>query len=106
MDRFLDFVAWCIEFANWIRIILSPFFVSIIVGGIVYLNIPDWNGVIFALVISLIGLIIGIIWATRIWKSEGTTHFVARVYASPDIDEAVRPKEETKISKDNSHISH
>ena len=34
--------------------------------------------------IAGIGLIIGIVWATRIWKKQGTIEFVSRVNASPE----------------------
>lgn len=36
--------------------------------------------------IAVIGLVIGIIWATRIWKKSGTLNFMSRINASPELD--------------------
>jgi hypothetical protein len=36
--------------------------------------------------VTLIGLIVGIIWATKVWKKKGTVHFMSRVMATPELD--------------------
>lgn len=36
--------------------------------------------------VALLALIIGIVFATRVWKKQGTMHFLSRVSASPELD--------------------
>lgn len=42
---------------------------------------------------ATIGLVIGIIWATRQWKGKGTIWFMSRIMATPELD---NPDEEVK----------
>jgi hypothetical protein len=85
-------IEYIIEIVNWIKIVLSPTLIGVVIGLIIYGNYPNFRGFIASVAFSCVGLVIGIIWATRIWKRVGTTNFIARVNASPDIDEAVRER--------------
>lgn len=46
--------------------------------------------------IVAVSLIMGVIWATRVWKKHGTIHFVSRVMATPELD---NPEENVDKSK-------
>lgn len=85
-------IEYLIEVANWIKIVLSPTVIAVVIGLIIYSNYPNFNGLLAGSIVALSGFIFGIIWATRIWKRVGTTSFIARINASPDIDEAVRER--------------
>ena len=79
------------EILGWLRIVISPTLLGVIVGGIYYLTYPTQNGKIIGILISIVGLIIGIIWATRVFKKYGTIWFLSRLIATDDIKD-----EETK----------
>jgi hypothetical protein len=34
----------------------------------------------------MVGVVVGVILATRIWKTLGTTTFLARIHATPELD--------------------
>jgi hypothetical protein len=74
-----------IEIINWIRIAISPLLIGALIGGIVYLKMED-DGFVPSILITAIGGIIGILWATKIWRKQGTTNFISRIDASPDFD--------------------
>ncbi|MFY7990260.1 MAG: hypothetical protein ACOVO3_05985 [Fluviicola sp.] len=88
-----------IEVLNWIRIALSPMVLAAIIGLLVYASNPNRFGMGLAIGIEVIGFVIGAIWATRVWIKRGTSNFMASTMASPDIDEAVRPKEKSERPK-------
>ncbi len=79
-------IEYLIEFFGWLKIVASPFLIGILIGGIVYYNFENRFGLIIGILLSLLGLIVGIIWATRIWKKQGTTQFLSRVIATPELD--------------------
>jgi hypothetical protein len=70
-----------------------PLLLAAIIGFVIYISKPGTIRLIIAIAIVAIGLILGIIWATKIWKGKGTIHFISRVNASPELDP---PDEETK----------
>lgn len=77
---------------SWFRIVLSPLFIGLAIGAFVYLPNPSNTRLAIGITIISLSLIIGIIWATKIWKSkEGTIWFISRISATPDLD-----KDQTK----------
>ena len=87
------------EIIGWLQIMLSPTLVCLIVGALIYFNNPTTNRLIIAVIISIIGLVIGIIYATRIWKTKGTMWFISRVSATQELDEPnVANKDKKEIS--------
>ena len=81
------------EITGWIQIAISPFFIGIIIGAVIYFLKPNKLTLIIAFIIAIIGLCIGIVWATKVWRKKGTIHFISRTMATPDLDP---PTEETK----------
>lgn len=82
----MKIVAFLIEVFSWLKIVASPVLISAIVAGIIYFNLPGNLGLLLSVGILLLGLIAGIVWATRVWKNQGTTNFLARIYATPELD--------------------
>jgi hypothetical protein len=82
------------EIIGWIQIALSPTFFGLIIGFIVYNNFENIYGLIIGIIIALLGLIFGIILATKKFKTSGTIHFLSRVSATPELD-----KDEEKENK-------
>ena len=77
---------WLTSFIAWIQIVASPLIVGVIMGFLVYLKYPTTTGLAVGILIATLSLIIGIIFATRIWKKSGTVDFISRVSASPELD--------------------
>jgi len=74
------------EIVGWLQIVASPLLLGLITGTCVYLSSPTTLRLIIGIGIALIGLMIGIVFATSVWKKQGTMHFVSRVMASPELD--------------------
>jgi len=77
---------WIISIIAWLQIVASPLLIGIIMGFIVYYKIPGLTELILAVVISTVGLVIGVIWATRVWKKRGTFEFMSEISSSHDLD--------------------
>lgn len=79
------------ETTGWLRIIISPFLIGIIIGVLVYLSEPNPFRLIIGSAIALVGLFVGIIWANNVKKKQSTISFLARIMANPELE-----KNETK----------
>ena len=75
-----------VEVFYWLRIMASPLFIGLGVGILIYSFSPNTVSLYLAIGISLIGLILGIVWATKVWKKTGTSNFMSRVNASPELN--------------------
>jgi uncharacterized membrane protein YjjP (DUF1212 family) len=75
------------EVFGWLQIVASPFLAGLVIGGIVYLPKGDIVGLSIGIIIALIGLITGIILATRVWRKKGTVNFMSRLSATPELEE-------------------
>ena len=83
--NFFDLVT---EIIGWIRIMLSPTLIGLILGIIVYVEIKNTIGIILGVALSATGVAVGIIWATRIFRSKkGTVHFISRIQSTPELDD-------------------
>jgi hypothetical protein len=74
------------EIMGWLQIVASPFLAAVILGTIIYFSKPTTTRLVIAVAIVTIGLVIGIIWATRVWKKKGTIHYMSRIMATPELD--------------------
>lgn len=81
-----------IELIGWFQIMLSPLLLGSFIGLIIYASYPSKYGFIIGVITSLLGLIIGVIWATKEWNNKGTQWFMSRIMASPDLD-SIKDKE-------------
>jgi len=82
MTKILEIIT---EVIGWVRIVLSPLLIGLVIGAIVYFNKQDSLGLFIAITVATSGLVIGIIVATRIWRKTGTISFLSRIDATPDI---------------------
>lgn len=80
------------EIMGWLQIAASPLLIGALIGGAVYLSNPTPGRLAIGILIALAGLIIGIAWATYVWKKKGTINFVSRIDASPEPDEEEKEK--------------
>lgn len=86
-------ISYFIEIINWLKILLSPLIIGVAIGLMIYFNYPYFYGKLLGIIIAVVGLIVGIIWATSVWKKQGCSFFMSGVEASPNIDIATKSKE-------------
>ncbi len=98
MHKVFEFIT---EVIGWLGIVASPLLIGGILGGIVYLNMPNTTGIVLGLTIAIVGLVLGIIWATNRWKNGGTVSFLSRVNATPDIDKMLGNQKKSEDNKTN-----
>jgi len=78
------------EIVAWFEIMISPTLIGGIFGAIIYFNSENLIGKIAGISIGVLGLLIGIILATKIFKSKkGTVWFISRIMATPELDEEI-----------------
>jgi drug/metabolite transporter (DMT)-like permease len=70
----------------WLQIAVSPVIVSLFLGFIVHVNYPTPLGWVASIAIVALGIIGGIWLANWAAKKYGTTEFIARASASPELD--------------------
>lgn len=82
-----------INIISWFKIAASPLVMGVIIGFLFKLWLKEnvFANYIFALFI-LGGALIGILWANKASKKYGSTNFISRANASPDIDDALKKK--------------
>lgn len=74
------------SFIAWLQIVFSPLFFGVVLGLMVYGIYPTTTGLFLGIAFTILGLTVGIIFATRVWKKQGTVNFISRVSASPELD--------------------
>lgn len=89
MDNLMKFLEKLVDFLNYLKIMASPTLIGVFIGIIVYANKPDDVGLIIAFTFTVIGIICGILLANFAKRKVGATEFMARINASPDINEAI-----------------
>lgn len=96
MNLFIKLFEKLIDFWNYIRIMISPILISAFVGLIIYANKTDLVGLGIAILITICGCIVGVLLANWAKRNGGTTEFMGKVHASPDIDDAVKNDNDSK----------
>lgn len=93
MSKIFEFIT---ELAAGIQIVLSPTIIGFIIGVVVYIYIPNAFGLLIGIFLTLVGLVLGIIIATRAWKKKGTVHLISRVSATPELDDLDETENKTE----------
>lgn len=76
------------EVIGGFQIFLSPLLIGILIAAIIYFPNPNNFTLIIAVAIVILGIVIGVILALRIYKSkEGTIHFISHTASTPEIEE-------------------
>ena len=74
------------EVVGWLQIVASPLLFGLIFGANVYFSDPTTLRLVIGIGIALVGLIVGIVFATRVWKKQSTMYFVSSVMATPELN--------------------
>jgi hypothetical protein len=93
MSKFLERIS---EIIGWIGIAISPTLIGILSGIFIYYSNPGRERLILSISVGTVGLIIGIIWATKVYKSKnGTVWFLSRISATPELDKSEEESEDS-----------
>jgi|GEM_PF-714815 len=74
------------ESIGWIGIVLSPLIVFAVIALCVYIASPTAAGGLVAIMITVVGLILGVLLASNVAAKTGTVHLLSRVSATPELD--------------------
>lgn len=78
---------WVIEAIGWLQLVASPLLIGSGIGALVYFLNPTTTTFVIGISTATLGLLIGILWATKIWKTkEGTIGYLARIRRTPELN--------------------
>ncbi len=80
------------ELTGWLQIVASPLLIGLVIGAVIYFPNPSTTRLALGIIVSTIGLVVGIIWATKKWKGKGTNWFLSRIMVSPELDKVDEEK--------------
>lgn len=83
MSKFFHTV---MEIVGWLQIAASPTLLGSFIAAVVYFSNPSTTTFIVSLGIFISGIILGVYFATKIWKTKGTVWFMSRIMATPELD--------------------
>lgn len=81
----MKIIEWITAFLAWIQIVVSPLIIGSVIGIFVYKNYPTEMGAMIGILIAVLGLLFGVIWATKVWKSRGTVEFMSKVSSNSQL---------------------
>lgn len=74
------------EVVGWLQIMVSPLLLALALGALIYYLNPGKITLVLAIGIVVLGLSIGIIWATKVWKKQGTINFMSSIMSTPELN--------------------
>lgn len=78
-DKILELIAW-------LRIFISPLLIGVFICVLIWFNTEAVFLKVIALIILLIGFVLGIYFAEKVRKNTGTQAFISIINSSPDLD--------------------
>ncbi|UTW66941.1 hypothetical protein KFE94_02165 [bacterium SCSIO 12643] len=66
----------------WLRIFISPTLIGVILGLITLAYLNDPYGLVIGILLSITGIILGIVFAEKMRKKHGTARFISKVDSS------------------------
>ena len=83
MFKFFEFL---VESIGWLQIVAFPFIIGLGIGAIIYFPDPNTTRLLIGISAIILGLIVGILLATKFWKKTGTIKFLSSIIATPEVD--------------------
>jgi len=79
--------AFLTEAIGWLQIMASPLLIGLAIGAYIYFDSPSPIRLVLGSLLATVGFLVGVIWATRVWKRTGTVRFLSRIMETPELDE-------------------
>jgi membrane associated rhomboid family serine protease len=70
----------------WLQIVISPILIGAIIGMILYTFLMKPINFLLAVIVSIGGFIVGIIWAEKVRKKTGTVEYMSKAISIPEVD--------------------
>lgn len=83
MSKVFEYI---ISLIYWFRIVASPLLIGAAIATAIYFQNPSTTTLVIGITTTVIGLLIGILWATKIRKTKGTIKYISEIDATPDIE--------------------
>lgn len=77
----------------WLKIVASPLLFSCIVAALIYFPFRATWALVAAILVIVTGIWVGIIFANKVSKKNGSLWFISQIMSSPELDEK---KEQSK----------
>lgn len=88
------------EAIGWLRIVASPLLIGLAIGSFIYFPEPNSVRLAMGIGVAVVGLLVGVLWANKIWKSgHGTMSFLARITATPELDKKKGTKDKERSTQ-------
>ena len=97
-----DFFDGISEIAGWILIVFRATVLSFLLGCVLFVCLQGAAGLVLGIAVLLLGMFLGVTFATRKYKTTGTIDLLSRVDATPELDKTTEKKiqeEEQKIDE-------
>ena len=62
-------------FFAWLQLLTAPTMIACIIGLLIYQFKQDNTGKAIAVTITLLGFVLGVLWASKLWRKTGTRDF-------------------------------
>ncbi|RQO32245.1 hypothetical protein DBR32_01145 [Taibaiella sp. KBW10] len=83
MHKIFEYIT---EVIGWLRIVASPLLIGSGIGALIYIPQPSVKSLTIGCSIAFVGLIVGILWAVKVWQKKGTIQFLSSVMHIPELD--------------------
>jgi hypothetical protein len=83
----------------WLQIAIAPLIVGGGAGFFIYAYDPTNVGLAIAILTSVIGLVLGILWANRVERKRGVVEHMSRVIATPELDHNTEDSNQQHITQ-------
>ncbi len=90
------FIEKMVEFMGWLQLFVFPIVFSCVLGGIFYYYNPFGFGLILCVLSIVLGLVVGIWYANRVHKKEGTVNHLSTILRMPELEQKDDKENEEK----------
>lgn len=81
-----------VEFIGWLQLCIFPIVISCILGGIFYYYNPFGIGIYFSIISIILGIIAGVLYATKVHQKEGTVNHLSKLIRTPELEKKEQNK--------------
>ena len=76
----------------WLQVAVVPGVIGAGLGLLTWFGIRGTWGVLCGLMLMVVGLSIGVIWANKVSRKHGSVEFMTKVSSTPELDDFNEPK--------------
>lgn len=90
------FIEKIVEFIGWLQLFVFPIIFSCVLGGILFYYNPFGFGLTLFVLSIVLGLIVGVWYANRVHKKEGTVNHLSTILRMPELEQKDDKENEKK----------